>query len=277
MSFLGLENKNILIMGVSNKRSVGWAIAKHLESEGANVFLSIRDPEREETIRKFANPRGMFHCDVEKEEDIINLGKQVKAQGIVLHGLVHSIAFANYNPDSSKFYDTRREHYMQATQISAFSLVEVCRSLKPVLDARASVVTIGISSTEVTAENYGYMAPIKASLNAMIRYLAKAFSSDTEVRFNAVNAGPLKTKASAGIPGYLKNYLYAEKLTYRKRALDVDEVANTAVFLLSPRSSGINGQAVVVNAGMDFNYFDQEVVEKVTQIKLVEPRANEST
>ena len=104
------------------------------------------------------------------------------------------------------------------------------------------------------------MAPIKASLEASTRYLAKSFSSDTQVRFNTVNAGPLKTSASAGIPGYLESYLYAEKLTLRKSALKTQEVADTAVYLLSSRSSGINGQGIVVNAGMDFNYFDNEVV-----------------
>ncbi|MEQ9825974.1 MAG: SDR family oxidoreductase [Puniceicoccaceae bacterium] len=266
MSFLELNGKNILVLGVSNKRSVGWAIARALQEQGASLFLSVRDESREQAVRKFANPQAFFHCDVEHESQIEALGAALQKQGIVLHGVVHSIAYANYNPDSCKFYDTRREDYMQASQISAFSLVELSRALKPVLHAQASVVTIGISSTEVTAENYGYMAPIKASLNTMVRYLAKAFSSDSEVRFNAVNAGPLKTRASAGIPGYLKNYLYAEKLTYRKRALAVEEVANTALFLLSPRSSGINAQGIVVNAGMDFNYFDQEIIDQATRL-----------
>jgi enoyl-[acyl-carrier protein] reductase I len=267
MSFLSLEEKNILVFGVSNKRSVGWAIAKVLMQEGANVYISVRNAIREEEVRKFANPKGFFHCDVESEAQIAELGKTIEKAGLRMDGLVHSIAYANYNQLSSKFYDTKRADYLQASQISAFSLVEICRSLKPSLSPDSSIVTIGISSTEVTAENYGYMAPVKASLNAMVRYLAKSFSSDSEVRCNAVNAGPLKTKASAGIPGYLKNYLYAEKLTYRKRALHVDEVANTVAFLLSARSSGINGQAVVVNAGMDFNYFDQEIVEKVTKLE----------
>ena len=129
------------------------------------------------------------------------------------------------------------------------------------------MVTIGISSTEVTAENYGYMAPIKASLEASVRYLAKSFSKDSAVRFNSVNAGPLKTSASAGIPGYLVNYLYAEKLTFRKKALQTDEVANLATFLLSERSSGINGQGIVIDAGMGLNYFDREIVETSMQVK----------
>ena len=111
------------------------------------------------------------------------------------------------------------------------------------------------------------MAPIKASLETSVRYLAKSFSSDSRVRFNSVNAGPLKTSASAGIPGYLTNYLYAEKLTYRKQALTTQEVANLATFLLSSRSSGINGQGIVIDAGMGFNYFDREIVESSMKLK----------
>ena len=177
-----------------------------------------------------------------------------------LDGIVHSIAFANYSEGFKPFHETLRADFLQATAISAFSLVEVANAFKPYLKEDASVVSIGISSTDVTAENYGYMAPIKAALETSSYNLAKSFGADTRIRFNTVNAGPLKTRASAGIPGYLESYLYAEKLTFRKQNLTTKEVANAAVFLLSPTSSGINGQGIVVNAGMDRNYFDKEVV-----------------
>ena len=104
------------------------------------------------------------------------------------------------------------------------------------------------------------MGPIKASLEAAVLFLAKSFSGDSRVRFNAVCSGPLKTSASAGIPGYIDNYLYAEQLTMRHQALETQEVANSVVFLLSPASSGINAGAVVVDAGMSSNYFDESVV-----------------
>jgi enoyl-[acyl-carrier protein] reductase I len=104
------------------------------------------------------------------------------------------------------------------------------------------------------------MGPIKASLDAAVLFLAKSFSGDSKVRFNSVNAGPLKTSASAGIPGYINNYLYAEQLTMRHQALETQEVANTVVYLLSPASSGINASGVVVDAGMSSNYFDEKVV-----------------
>ena len=93
-------------------------------------------------------------------------------------------------------------------------------------------------------------------------FRSKSFSADTAVRFNAVGAGPLKTSASAGIPGYVESYLYAEQLTFRKRNLETQEVANTAAFLLSPRSSGINGATLVVDAGLGSNYFDRELIRR---------------
>jgi enoyl-[acyl-carrier protein] reductase I len=104
------------------------------------------------------------------------------------------------------------------------------------------------------------MGPIKAALDSCARFLAKSFSSDTEVRFNVIGAGPLKTSASAGIPGYLESYLFAEKLTFRRRNLSTQEVADTALFLLSNRSSGINGASLVVDAGLGSNFFDKEIV-----------------
>ncbi|HEY1849324.1 MAG TPA: SDR family oxidoreductase, partial [Opitutaceae bacterium] len=144
--------------------------------------------------------------------------------------------------------------------ISSFSLVEVARAFAPILARDASVVTIGISSLAVTPDNYGYMGPIKAALESSARFLAKSFSAHSEVRFNVVGSGPLKTSSSAGIPGYLESYLYAEKLTFRKRNLDTQEVANAVLFLLSGRSSGINGATLVVDAGLGSNFFDKDVI-----------------
>jgi len=104
------------------------------------------------------------------------------------------------------------------------------------------------------------MGPIKAALESTSRFLAKSLNPQPGVRFNVVGAGPLKTSASAGIPGYIESYLYTEKLTFRKRNLDTQEVANAVLFLLSDRSSGINGTTVVVDAGLGSNFYDAEVI-----------------
>jgi enoyl-[acyl-carrier protein] reductase I len=264
MDFLKLEGKQFLVCGLGNRRSVAWVIGQTLEEAGAKVIYSVRNERRLSHLEKLLDGRPHVLCEVESEDDIAALGDRIKEDHGELDGFVHSIAFANFQDGFVPFHETRREDFLQATQISAFSLVELAKSLKPVLKPDASVVAIGISSS-VTAANYGYMSPIKNALEGCVRFLAKSFSADSEVRFNSVNAGPLRTKSSAGIPGYLDNYLYAEQLTYRKRALTTQEVADTAVYLLSPRSSGINAQGIVVNAGMDWNYFDESIVERISR------------
>ncbi len=260
MSFLDLQGRTFLVFGVANRKSVAWAVGSSLEKEGANVIYSVRSQERMEGLGKLMGDRPVHTCDVEFPEQIEALAAKLESEGVRLDGILHSIAYANYADGFKPFHETRRQDFLQATSISAFSLVDIARCFKPILKPDASIVAIGISSTDVTAENYGYMAPVKASLEGCVRYLAKSFSSDTDVRFNTVNSGPLKTSASAGIPGYLESYLYSEKLTFRKRGLTIPEVANTALFLLSHASSGINGQGLTINAGMDLNYFDKEVI-----------------
>jgi enoyl-[acyl-carrier protein] reductase I len=141
-------------------------------------------------------------------------------------------------------------------------LISIANAFKDLLDEKASIVTISISATKIAAEPYGWMAPVKAALDSTLCFLAKSFSSFSQVRFNSVKAGLLKTSSSAGIPGYLDYYLYAEQLSLRKKAIETKEVANAVVFLLSDRSSGINAQSIIVDCGMSTNYFDKDLIDK---------------
>jgi enoyl-[acyl-carrier protein] reductase I len=259
--FLQLTGKTCLVLGVANRKSVAWFIAKALEAQGATVLYSVRSEADLKALATQLSGKPVFVCDVETEGAAEALATAVaKAGHRELHGLVHSIAFANYSEGFKPFHDTKRRDYLQATAISSFSLVEVARAFKPLLARNASVVTIGISSLQLTPDNYGYMGPIKAALESTSRFLAKSFSADSEVRFNVIGSGPLKTSASAGIPGYLESYLYTEKLTLRKRNLATEEIANAALFLLSERSSGVNGTTLVVDAGLGNNYYDKDIV-----------------
>lgn len=262
--FLGLSGKTILVMGVANKKSVAHRIARQLEQAGATVIYSVRSQARLESASKILKDRRVIVCDVEDQTQIDQLGETLRSENIQLDGLVHSIAFADYPDGIRPFHETTRRQFLQAIDISAYSLIAVCNALKDSLARDASVVTIGISTTRMASESYGFMAPIKAALESSLAFLTKSFSRSSEVRFNAVAAGLLKTSASAGIPGYVDSYLYAEKVIPRGRAVATDEVASTAAFLLSPRSSGITAQSIVVDAGMSINYFDSAVVGAVT-------------
>lgn len=264
--FLQLENKNILVMGVANRKSVAWQSAKMLIDAGANVVFSVRSEERAATVHKLAPGNSVFVCDVEQQSQIDELKHGLAQEIDTLHGLVHSIAFADYSAGWLPFHETPRAAFLQAMDISCFSLTAVCDALKDLFDAASgSVVTISISTTRMAAENYGYMAPVKAALDSSICFLAKSFSNFSRVRFNAVCPGLLKTSASAGIPGYVDSYLFAEKATLRHEAVRTDEVGAAVAFLLSPRSSGINSQRIVIDAGMETNYFDNKLIRDVDQ------------
>lgn len=262
--FLGLGGKTFLVMGVANKKSVAYRIARVIEQAGGEVIYSVRSETRKDSLAKLLRDRRVLVCDVENQSEIDALAEQLTADNVTLAGLVHAIAFADYPEGIRPFHETTRKQFLQAVDISAFSLTTVCNALKDRFAKDASVVTIGISTTRMASESYGFMAPIKAALESSLAFLTKSFSRFSEVRFNAVSAGLLKTSASAGIPGYVDSYLYAEKVIPRGRAVTTDEVANTAVFLISPRSSGITAQSVVVDAGMAINYFDAAVVDAVT-------------
>ncbi len=263
MNLLNLKGKSFLISGVANKKSIAYFVAQSLCESGAHIYLTVQNEQVLSKVEKLFPDVPCFIVDVENEEQVTQLGPALESQGIQLDGFLHSMAFANYSQGIKPFHETKLADYVQANTISCFSLTSMSHSIKNVLKENSSVVTMSISNTRATS--YGYMGPIKASLDATVAFLAKSFSEFSRVRFNAVCAGPLKTTASAGIPGYIDNYLFAEKLTLRKEALHTQEVANTVLFLLSSMSSGINASGIVVDAGMSCNYFDQDVVKTVAK------------
>lgn len=263
MDFLQLAGKTVVVCGVANRKSVAFHAGRVLTEAGANVVYIVRSESRRESVGKLVAPAPVFVCDVERQEELDRLRSDIAAVAPTIHGLVHSIAFADYSAGWLPFHETPRAAFLQAVDVSCFSLIALSNSLRELLDKeQGSVVTISISTTRMAAENYGYMAPIKAALDSTVCFLAKSFSQFSHVRFNAVCPGLLKTSASAGIPGYVDSYLFAEQATLRKRAVETEEVANAVAFLLSPRSSGINAQGIVIDAGMETNYFDKDLLKK---------------
>lgn len=260
-----LSDKCYFIAGVANKKSVATHIAKALIENGAKVIFSAQNEKNLSQINKIFPESNAFVLDVENQSHLDSLECSVKKYTNNLDGFVHSIAFANFSEGFKPYHETKRADFLQAAQISCFSFTEMANQLKNILNEDASCVTISISNTRATS--YGYLGPIKAMLDSSVAFLAKSFSEFSKVRFNCVQAGPLKTSASAGIPDYMDNYIYSENLTLRKENLKTTEVANTALFLLSPLSSGINATGIMVDAGMSANYFEQDIVKTYVKSK----------
>jgi enoyl-[acyl-carrier protein] reductase I len=262
MDFLQLSDKSILIFGVANRKSVAWHIGRVLTEAGATCVYVVQNDDVRRNVMKLVGEAEVFLCDVEHEDQIARLHDELAATGVKFDGMVHSMAFADYSEGMKPFHETPKKAFLQAVDISCFSLTALANGMKDLLTPNASVVTISISTTQMASESYGYMAPIKAALDSSLAFLAKSFSKFSRIRFNAVAPGLLKTSASAGIPGYVDAYLFAEQVIPRKEAVQTEEVANAAAFLLSPRSSGINAQRLVIDAGMAINYFDRDLVNR---------------
>lgn len=260
--FLQLSGKRMLIFGVANRKSVAYHVGRVLAEAGAECVFVVQNQAIRDAVAKLFPGAEIYTCDVEDEPQIERLRAEIASRYDRFHGLVHSLAYADYSQGLRPFHETDKKAFLQAVDISCFSLIAIARAFKDLLDADAAVVTLSISTTQMASESYGYMAPVKAALDSSLVFLAKSFSRFSRVRFNAVAPGLLKTSASAGIPGYVEAYLYAEEATLRKKAVETEEAANVAAFLLSPRSSGINGQRIVVDAGMSVNYFDRELVRR---------------
>jgi len=263
MDFLKIKGKTYVVFGVANKKSVAYFVGKALKENGAKVIYVVKDNEIRARVEDLFPESKVLTCNVEHESEVESVYDEIASEHDVVDGILHSIAFANFSDGIKPFHETRKEDFLQAMDISCFSLVSIANAFKNILAKDASVVTISISTTKMAAESYGYMGPVKGALDSALCFLAKSFSQFSNVRFNAVAAGLLKTSASAGIPGYIDYYLYAEQLTLRKKALATKEVADCALFLLSGRSSGINAQKIILDAGMATNYFDKDIITKL--------------
>lgn len=263
MDFLRLAGKRVVIFGIANRKSVAYAVANAIAECGAEPLLVVRSEKRREEVAKLMPGRSIFVCDVENQTEIDAVASSIRDKFGTIHGIVHSIAFADYSDGIRPFHETTRQQFLQSIDVSCFSLIAIANAFRDLLDPNAAVVTISISTTRMASESYGFMAPVKAALDSSLVFLAKSFSRFSQIRFNAVGAGLLKTSASAGIPGYVDAYLFAEKAILRGKGLTTQEAADAAVFLLSPRSSGINAQTIIVDAGMSTNYFDQSIIKKV--------------
>lgn len=248
-----LAGKRGLIMGVANRRSLAWGIAQACKQAGAEVALSYASDRLEKDTRALGESLGaalVTPCDVTSDEAIWACFEAVQARWGGLDFLVHAIAFADKADLHGPFYETSRAGYAQAQDISAYSLAAVCRAAKPLFDAAGggSVVTLTYLGGVRVVPGYNVMGVAKAALEAGVRYLAHDLGPEG-VRVNAVSAGPVKTLAARGIRDFSKMLAHHRETAPLRRDVTVEEVADSAVFLLSEKSRGVTGQVLYVDGG----------------------------
>jgi enoyl-[acyl-carrier protein] reductase I len=246
-----LAGKNILIMGVANRWSIAYAIGEAMKAAGATLILSYLDERMkkdcEALIADQPNAR-LYPCDVSKDEDIDALAEAVGKDFEVIHGYVHSVGFAPGDAMKNPFLETTREGWRIAMDVSAYSLVAVSARIAPLMTEGGSIQTLTYLGSERVFPAYRVMGVAKAALEATVRYLAHDLG-EQGIRVNALSAGPVKTAAARGIPGFTDMYKQLTEKSPLKTDFGAAQVAPLSVFLASDWSSAITGETIFVDNG----------------------------
>lgn len=246
-----LEGKNILIMGIRNKWSIAWGIAKCCYDQGANLIFTYKsDREKDFVVDSLDDFHGhmALECDVENEKEVEEVFKTIKKEYKVIHGVVHCIAHANKADMKKDFLETSKEGYVHALDVSSYSLILITKYAKNLMNDGGSIVTISYYGANKVMPGYNLMGAAKAALEANVRYLASEVGP-TGIRVNSISSGPIKTISSREINDFntmLENF---EKKSPLKKPVTPTEIGDATVFLLSDLARGITGTNLYVDNG----------------------------
>jgi enoyl-[acyl-carrier protein] reductase I len=246
-----VEGKKALIFGVANDHSIAWGIARSLHDQGAEIAFSYAAEPLERRVRPLAAQLGstfVERCDVSNDEQITRLFSEVRERIGRIDILVHAIAYAPRQDMEGDFVNTSRSGFQTALDVSAYSLVALTRAALPLMTGGGSVLTLTYNGAEKVAPGYRVMGVAKAALEATVRYLASELGMKG-VRVNAISAGPVRTLAAAGVPGFRAIYDRVANSTPLRRNIDIDDLGNAAIWLSSEMSRNVTGQVVFVDAG----------------------------
>jgi enoyl-[acyl-carrier protein] reductase I len=245
--------KTAVIFGLANKRSIAWAIAQKLHEAGWRLAITYQnerlEQEAKDLITDLPGAQG-FMCDVSFDDQIAKLFDELKSRYGVLHGLVHSVAFAPAEDMKGEFINTSREGFRIAHDVSVYSLIAVSRAAAPLMTSGGSIVTLTYYGAEKVVPKYNVMGVAKAALEATVRYLSSELGPKN-IRVNAISAGPIKTLAARGVSGLVEMLKAHADRAPLKRNVDPAEVGATAAFLLSDAGSGITGETMHVDCGFN--------------------------
>jgi len=254
---LNLTGKKALVLGIANNRSIAWGIAQQLHKAGAELGVTYLPDDKgrfEKKVRELVeaplNPTLFLPCNVQNDEQIDALFAAVEEKWGRFDILIHCLAFANKEDLSGEFSATSREGFKTALEISSYSLSRLAKAAKPLMNAGGSIVTLSYLGGVKVIPNYNVMGVAKSALEMSVRYLA-AELGPSDIRVNAISAGPIRTLASSAVGGILDMMRHVEEVAPLRRTVTQLEVGNTAAFLCSDLSSGITGQVLYVDAGYE--------------------------
>ncbi|MBP1915651.1 enoyl-[acyl-carrier protein] reductase I [Lederbergia galactosidilyticus] len=252
---LSVQGKTFVVMGVANKRSIAWGIARSLHSAGANLVFTYAGERLEKNVRDLADSLEgseslVLPCDITNDEEIRECFGKIKEVVGPIHGIAHAIAFANKDELDGDYLNVTRDGFLLAHNISSYSLTAVAKVVQELnmMPEGGSMVTMTYLGGERVVPNYNVMGVAKASLDASVRYLAKDLGQ-YGIRVNSISAGPIRTLSAKGISDFNSVLKDIEEKAPLKRTTTPEEVGDTALFLFSDLSRGITGENLHVDSG----------------------------
>ena len=257
-----MQGKKGLIVGVANNRSIAYGIAKECVNQGAEVILTYQNDKLKPRVEKVAKELGVkniYPLDVSKPKELKALKESIENDYGKIDFLVHSVAFAPREALDGEFINTSKEAFNIAMEISVYSLIDLVRTIEPVLNDGASVVTLTYLGSQKYIPHYNVMGVAKAALEASVRYLAVDLGK-RGIRINALSAGPIKTLAASGIGDFSEILKYNEKNSPLRKNVSISNVGKSGMYLLSELSSGVTGEVHYVDSG--YNIMGMPLYEK---------------
>ena len=237
-------------MGVANERSIAWGISQKLAEQGAELaFTYVGDALKKRVVplAKSLNSNFTLNCNVENKDDVVKLFEDVKKKWGKLDFVVHAIAFSDKAELSGEYLNTTRDNFLKSMLISCYSFTEVAQEASKIMDKGSSMLTLTYESNKVIP-NYNVMGVCKSALETSVKYLARDLGAKG-IRVNAISAGPIKTLAASAIGDAKFLYKWNEDHSLLKRNVDIHDIGNSAVYLLSDLAAGVTGEIHYVDAG----------------------------
>ena len=263
-----MQGKRGLIMGVANRNSIAWGISKALAAQGAELAFTYQGEALEKRVRPLAaevKSDFLIECDVEKIESVDHVFAELKERWGALDFVVHAIGFSDKNELKGLYADTTRDNFSRTMVISCFSFTEIAKRAAALMNEGGTMLTLTYGGSMRLMPNYNVMGVAKAALEASVRYLAGDFGP-RGIRVNAISAGPIRTLAGAGISDARAMLGWQQKNSPMRRTVTIDDVGQSALYLLSPMSGGVTGEIHYVDSG--YNITSMPVLETLRNADL---------
>ena len=248
-----IKGKKGIVIGIANDHSIAWGIAKQLHASGAQLAITYQNNTLLKRVKPLAdkvNSDILVECDVNNEDHLQNTFTQIKKGFGKIDFIIHAVAYSDKNELNGRYVDTSKDNFINSLSISCYSFTRIAKIFQPIVNSGGSLVTLSFHGANKVMPNYNVMGVAKAALETSVKYLSVDLG-DQDVRVNAISAGPMRTLAGAAIANARDVFNFTSENSSLKRNVKLDELGNSALYLVSDLSSAITGEIHYVDCGFN--------------------------